>query len=218
MLLTMARTVVDSLDDADIRERIVAAGLLALSDDDATELTVRRVAKLAGSSTMCIYTKFGGRTGMVEAVYRRGFEVLRDALSAAPTEMIGPAAQDPDERIVAMATAYRRFALDRPALYALMFERALPDFDPPPQLRTEALGMTFALLTDEVGRAQARGQLAGHDPVPPSYLLWTAMHGLTSIELTHAQRSALPGWLVDSPEAGERVLVDGVRAVLTGLR
>ena len=44
------------------------------------------------------------------------------------------------------------------------------------------------------------------------------MHGLTSIELTHAQLSALPGWLVDSPEAGERVLVDGVRAVLTGLR
>jgi len=179
---------------------------------------VRRVAKLAGSSTMCIYTKFGGRTGMVEAVYRRGFEVLRDALSAAPTEMIGPGAQDPDERIVAMATAYRRFALDRPALYALMFERALPDFDPPPQLRTEALGMTFALLADEVGRAQASGQLAGNDPGRPSYLLWTAMHGLTSIELTHAQLSALPGWLVDSPEAGERVLVDGVRAVLTGLR
>ncbi|HET6920817.1 MAG TPA: TetR/AcrR family transcriptional regulator, partial [Jiangellaceae bacterium] len=131
----MARFVADSLPDVDIRERIVAAGLVALSDDHTAELTVRRVAKLAGSSTMCIYTKFGGRTGMVEAVYRRGFEMLRDALSAATR------GHDPAERIVAIATAYRRFALDRPALYALMFERPLPDFDPSPSLRTEALGM-----------------------------------------------------------------------------
>ena len=191
----MASAESDSLPDPDLRERIVAAGLLALSDDSTAELTVRRVAKLAGSSTMCIYTKFGGRTGMVEAVYRRGFETLRDALSAATSEMVGPAAQDPDERIVAIATAYRRFALDRPALYALMFERPLPDFNPAPQLRTEALGAALTLLTEEVRHAQQHGLLAGQDPAHTSYLLWTAIHGMTSIELTHVQRSALPGGL-----------------------
>jgi hypothetical protein len=43
------------------------------------------------------------------------------------------------------------------------------------------------------------------------------MHGLTSIELTHAQRGPLGEWVVDSPEGGERVLVEGVRALLAGL-
>jgi len=41
---------------------------------------------------------------------------------------------------------------------------------------------------------------------------------MTSIELTHARRGDLPGWFVDSPESGERVLVDGVRTMLAGLR
>jgi hypothetical protein len=43
------------------------------------------------------------------------------------------------------------------------------------------------------------------------------MHGMTSIELTHAQRGPLSGWMVDSPEGGERMLVEGVRALLAGL-
>src|SRR5918993_2615370 len=100
----MARLVADPLPDVDIRERIVAAGLMALSDDNAAELTVRRVAKLAGSSTMCIYTRFGGRTGMVEAVYRKGFELLRDQLTAATAQAAAP---DPTGGIVAMPTASR---------------------------------------------------------------------------------------------------------------
>jgi Tetracyclin repressor-like, C-terminal domain len=112
----------------------------------------------------------------------------------------------------------RGFALDRPALYALMFERPLPDFNPAPQLRTEALGTALTLLTEEVRQPQQHGLLAGQDPAHTSYLLWTAIHGMTSIELTHAQRSALPGLAVDSRESGEQVLVDGIRALLAGLK
>jgi AcrR family transcriptional regulator len=213
----MARAVSDPLGGQGLRERLVSAGLDALNDDGPAELTVRRVAELAGSSTMGIYTQFGGRSGMLEAIFRRGFELLRARLVTAFDDLTGPAAHDISERIVAIALAYRRFALDNPALYAFMFERPLPGFDPSPQLRAEALGMTFRLLTDEVHRAQAAGLVAGDDPVRPAYLLWTTMHGITSIELTHAARSPLQGWFLDSPDAGERVYVDGVHALLAGL-
>jgi Tetracyclin repressor-like, C-terminal domain len=50
---------------------------------------------------------------------------------------------DPSRAIVAIATAYRRFALGNPALYALMFERRPPGFDLPPQLRSWALNLIF---------------------------------------------------------------------------
>ncbi|MGH8823121.1 MAG: TetR/AcrR family transcriptional regulator [Jiangellaceae bacterium] len=213
----MARAVSDPLGDQNLRERFVSAALIALNDHGPVELTVRRVAELAGSSTMGIYTQFGGRSGMLEAIYRRGFELLRSSLTAAFDDLADPAAHDPTERVVAISLAYRHFALDNPALYAFMFERPLPGFDPSPQLRAEALGMTFTLLTDEVHRAQADGLVAGDDPVRPAYLLWTAMHGMTSIELTHAARSPLPGWFLDSRDAGERVFVAGVRALLAGL-
>jgi hypothetical protein len=49
----------------------------------------------------------------------------------------------PSRAIVAIATAYRRFALGNPALYALMFERRPPGFDLPPQPRSWALNLTF---------------------------------------------------------------------------
>jgi AcrR family transcriptional regulator len=161
---------------------------------------------------MGIYSCFGGRVGMLEAIYRRGFELLKDAITNAPAHA------DPRQAIIAIATAYRRFALGNPALYALMFERPLPGFDPSPQLRSWALDLTFTPLVEEVARAQAGGLLSGEDPIRPSYLLWTAVHGITSIELTHAVRSPLPGWFIDSPEAGEQMLLEALRAVLTGLR
>jgi AcrR family transcriptional regulator len=211
-LQIMARAVVDPSGAPGGRDRFVSAGLRVLHERGAAELTVRRVAELAGSSTMGIYSCFGGRAGMLEAIYRRGFELLENAITAPQ------ARADPHRAIIAIATAYRRFALGNPALYALMFERPLPGFDPSPELRSWALNLTFTPLVEEVARAQAGGLLVGDDPIRPSYLLWTTVHGITSIELTHAVRSPLPGWFVDSPEAGERMLLEAVRAMLTGLR
>jgi len=214
----MARAVPDPSGDPGGRERFIVAGLRVLHEHGAAELTLRRVAQLAGSSTMGIYSCFGGRAGLLEAIYRRGFELLEDAITAPQIRPADRAGADPSRAIIAIATAYRRFALGNPALYALMFERPLPGFDPSPQLRSWALNLTFTPLVEEVARAQAGGLLAGDDPIRPSYLLWTTVHGITSIELTHAVRSPLPGWFVDSPEAGEQVLLEAVRAVLTGLR
>lgn len=216
----MARAVAEPSGDPGGRDRFIVAGLRVLHESGAAELTLRRVAQRAGSSTMGIYSCFGGRAGMLEAIYRRGFELLEDAITAplARSANQDSAGADPHQAIIAIATAYRRFALGNPALYALMFERPLPGFDPSPQLRTWALNLTFTPLVEQVARAQAGGLLAGDDPVRPSYLLWTTVHGITSIELTHAVRSPLPGWFVDSPEAGEKVLLEAVHAVLTGLR
>jgi AcrR family transcriptional regulator len=208
----MARAAAYPSGDPGGPERFIFAGLRVLHERGAAELTLRRIAQQAGSSTMGIYSCFGGRAGMLEAIYRRGFELLKDAITAPP------ASAGPRQAIIAIATAYRRFALGNPALYALMFERPLPGFDPSPQLRSWALNLTFTPLVEQVARAQAGGLLAGDDPVRPSYLLWTTVHGITSIELTHAMRSPLPGWFIDSPDAGEKILLEAVRAVLTGLR
>lgn len=205
----MARDATPAPDD--LRERLVAAGLLVLDRHGAAELTVRRIAEVAGTSTMGVYTKFESRAGILEAIYRRGFQLLRGALAAVPED------PDPLRRILDLALAYRRFALANVALYAFMFERPVPGFDPSPDRRREALETTFGLLVDAVRSAAAQGALPDHDPVRTSYLLWCALHGMVSIELTHAVRSPLPGWFLGTPEAGERVLLEGVQAMLHGL-
>jgi len=196
----------------ELRGRLVDAGLELLDRHGPAELTVRRIAEAAGTSTMGVYTKFGGRTGVLEAIYRRGFELLRAALDAAPH------AEDAVRRILDLALAYRRFAIANPALYAFMFEQPVPDFDPNPTLRVEVLDTTFGVLVTAVQRATAQGALPDGDPVHTSVLVWCLAHGMVSLELTHATRGPQPGWFPDSAEAGERILLDGVRATLLGRR
>lgn len=192
------------------KELLLAAGVRVLREQGALHLTLRRVAAAAGTSTMGIYSGFGGRTGLLEAIYLYGFRQLSAALAGTET-------LEPVDRIIAVAHGYREFALADPALYALMFERPLPDFDPSVELRRTALEMTFPLLSDAVAAAAAAGSLRAEVPERTAYLLWTTMHGIVSIELTHALRSPLPGWFLDSREEGRRVLTEGVRALLAGL-
>jgi AcrR family transcriptional regulator len=189
----------------ELRGDLLDAAVRVLREQGAPHLTLRRVAEEARTSTMGIYTCFGGRAGLLEAIYRYGFDVLQEVLLRS---LDGQA--EPFERIMAVAYGYRDFALADPALYALMFERPLPDFDPSPELRQDALGRTFSLLTEAMAGSE--------EPTRMAYLVWTTIHGLVSIELTCSLRSPLPGWFLDSREEGARVLADGVSALLRGMR
>lgn len=201
----MQRDVSTSKELGELRSDLLDAAVRVLREQGAPHLTLRRVAEEARTSTMGIYTCFGGRAGLLEAIYRYGFDVLREALLRSLDGQV-----EPFERIMAVAYGYREFALADPALYALMFERPLPDFDPSPELRQDALGRTFSLLTEAMAGSE--------EPTRTAYLVWTTIHGLVSIELTCSLRSPLPGWFLDSREEGARVLADGVSALLRGMR
>ncbi|MFG1704083.1 TetR/AcrR family transcriptional regulator [Nonomuraea sp. M3C6] len=195
-----------------LRQDLLDAAMHVLREQGALHLTLRRVADAAGTSTMGIYTCFGGRAGLLEAIYEYGFGILHEAMTKSLNGHTDPLA-----RIMAVAYGYREFALSDPALYALMFERPLPDFDPSPQQRNDALGLTFDLLTQATSAAAEAGLIRSNDPARAAYLVWTTIHGLVSIELTCSLRSPLPGWFLNSREEGKRVLADGVHALLSGL-
>jgi len=72
-----------SVDRERQREQLVDAALRVVEEHGLGELTVRRIAEAAGTSTMSVYSRFGGRDGMLEAVYRRAFVMLGDAFRAA---------------------------------------------------------------------------------------------------------------------------------------
>lgn len=191
-------------DGEDLRDQFIQAALRVVAEHGPAGLTVRRVAETAGSSTMGVYSRFGSRDGMLQALYDRAFAMLRDAFHSAPAT--GEAFADVRE----MALAYRLFALQSPTRYAFMFERAVPDFDPGPDLRTQALESTFGMLAAAIAPA-APPEAAERN----AYLLWAAMHGMVSIELTHRDRTELPGWTIASDWEG--VYLDGIHALWNGL-
>ena len=201
-----------ALEIGNVRDRLVDAALRVLRDEGATSLTVRRIADAAGSSTMGIYSRFGSRERILEAVYLRGFEMLRSALAEVGD---GP---DVPGQLVDLGLACRGFALGNPALYGLMFERPVPGFDPALPVRQEALRMTFGYLVGAVQRGIDTGLIRDGDASRTSYLLWCVVHGVVSLELTHAARGPVAGSHFARPEDGASMLVDAVSATIAGLR
>ncbi|WCO66921.1 TetR/AcrR family transcriptional regulator [Iamia majanohamensis] len=159
--------------DPAVRQRLVdvAADLLATGDD----VTLRRVAAEAGTSTMAVYTYFDGMPGLWRAVRDRAFTRLASRLEDVA------ATEDPVADLVALGRAFVDTALSRPALYTAMFD-----------LRREAAqpasaAVTFAVLVAGVERAVAAGRLAGRtDPVAAATRLWGATHGFLALVLVGA--------------------------------
>ena len=99
-----------------------ASDLLAAEGPGA--LTVRRIANDAGVSTMNVYSRFGGKDGVVEHLFVEGFRLLGEGMRSIV---------DSGDRLADMMScgmAYRRFAIDNPTLYSVMFDRVVPDFVP----------------------------------------------------------------------------------------
>ena len=117
---------------------------------------MRRVATEAGVSPMGVYSRFGGKQGLVEALFRRGFDRLQEALESVGRDV------EPMAAILEGCRQYRRFALDAPAVYSVMFSRVIPEFVPSDLCRRDAAG-AFQVLVEGVRRGLASGALRPAD-------------------------------------------------------
>jgi len=151
----------------DMRAGLVRAALVVLQRDGAAGLTVRSITNEAGCSTTGVYTYFGGKHGLVEAIFLEGF----DSFDAA----VRPGLDAGD--LVAAGRAYRRWALDHRTQYMVMFGRAVPDYVPSDPARERAL-MSFAILAEGVQRAAP-----GDDHAERAYHLFATVHGYVMLEM-----------------------------------
>ncbi|WP_328991306.1 TetR/AcrR family transcriptional regulator [Kribbella sp. NBC_01245] len=161
-------------DQPDIRERLLIGAADVLVADGIEGLTVRRVAEAAGRSTMCVYTKFGSRRGLMHEVFAQAETSLAAAMEKArPVD--GDAA-------LGLAAAYRRFAKRNPAAYALLFEHPLPTLDIDESLRRDAIARIVTLI----------GQSSAGFDEQSAVAIWALMHGLIAAERT--QPAPPGGW------------------------
>ena len=190
---------------------LVDAAVKLLAEDGAASLTTRKVAEAAGLSTMAVYSRFGDMATLLDAVYAYGFTSLE-------AEMRGDGSDpDPMAELLRLGQAYRRFALSNPALFALLFERPLPGFDPSPEIRTAALDATFGILQAAVEVAQEDGSVGPGDPRWLAYLIWVGVHGTVSLEATHVARS-VNEWILAGDADGARAVATIVETVCAGTR
>jgi AcrR family transcriptional regulator len=157
---------------------LISAAAAVLEEAGPDGLTVRAIATKAGCSTMVVYSQFGGKNGVVDALYIDGFQRLaREIQATMPTD-------DPVADLRRCAQRYRKFALENRQYYAIMFEGAIDGFT-----RSDAASMTasdtLGILSAKIQRAIDARQLPEHEARDVAACLWAVTHGVVSLELKH---------------------------------
>ncbi|WP_297594944.1 TetR/AcrR family transcriptional regulator [Mycobacterium sp.] len=97
-----------------VRDDMLSAAVDLLHEHGPDALQTRKVAGAAGTSTMALYTHFGGMGGLIAEVAEAGLRQFDAALAVAESD-------DPVADLFVIGAAYRRYAIKRPHMYRLMF-------------------------------------------------------------------------------------------------
>jgi AcrR family transcriptional regulator len=99
----------------DLRAALVRAAIELLEESGEAELSLRAVARRAGVSPAAPYRHYADREALISAVAAVGYRELAERLVAAHPSPSTP------EQLASVAIAYVQFALERPALFRIMF-------------------------------------------------------------------------------------------------
>jgi AcrR family transcriptional regulator len=187
-----------------------ASEMLMLGGPDA--ISLRKLAAKVGTSTMAVYTAFGGKEGLITALFEEAFNRLEAAQRAVPRD------PEPILWLANLARAYRSFALGNPSYYSLMISATLPvpaalRHEKPSENEPAARGIpghpSYQMLFEGVEACIAEGTFAANaDPNIVADAMWATVHGLCSLELAGFHASA---------EAAEKRFNVTTDAILRGL-
>ena len=179
-------------------EILEAAGAILAASGDASQVTLRGVARRVGIAATSIYLHFSDVEQLLLEVKQLRFtefnQLIQDAADAA--------GEDPTDRIRAMGRAYVDFGITNPGHYRVLFSAPIHTALVPSELGY--LGSaSFSLISREAARL-----LGVADDDPDAQLLatdlWCAVHGMVHLR---SMKTTFP-W----PEV--HVQVDGLVARL----
>ena len=106
--------------DDSTAEALMDAAERTITEEGVEALSLRELARDAGTTTRAIYSLFGSKNGLLAALGGRAFNLLQRDIEALP------ATDQPGADLVEVALVFRRFALEHPALFSIAFHRADP--------------------------------------------------------------------------------------------
>ena len=154
-----------------------------LEEGSQTSLSLRAVARRAGVSPAAPYRHFADREALVSVVAAVGYRELAERLAAAH-----PAPSTP-EQLASVAIAYVQFALERSALFRIMFgEPCDRDNDE----RVAATAAVSLYVRESVSRSFPQA-----DTEALATAIWALVHGLAFLFLDGKLDARTPSAVAD---------------------
>lgn len=164
------------IHDEHAREHLLELAAEEITARGVPALTLRNLARTAETTTTAVYSLFGNKAGLLQAVFDKAFERFGFHLDGIEQTT------DPWEDLVRLGHAYRGSALADPYFYPVMFGPVISADDLSRESQQRAAA-TFEPLRQAVERAVAAGMVRNEEPGDIATALWAAVHGLVSLEL-----------------------------------
>jgi AcrR family transcriptional regulator len=159
-----------------LRAALLERAETVLAEVGPDGLSLRALARDLGVSHAAPSRHFKDRRALLDALAVNGFTELNRRMSEAAGAVVGTEA-----RMAAVARAYVRFAVERPALLGLMFT-AKKEQESTPELRD--LGhQSLLVAADLVEQGQREGAVRPGDPERLAQVAFSAVHGLATLAL-----------------------------------
>lgn len=184
--------------------QIIEVGRRHLVTHGAAGLSLRAVAREIGLVSSAVYRYVASRDDLLTLLLVDAYTELADTVDAAAESASG----DWAARLVVMAHAARRWAVDQPARWALLYGSPVPGYRAPAELTvgpgTRVVGALFSVIADgiragavpdpkddapqpvsaDLDRVREEFGFAGGDPVLlQCFLVWATLVGAISLEV-----------------------------------
>ncbi len=145
---------------AAIESEVLRAGRQQLAAVGAAALSLRAVARELGMASSAVYRYVANRDDLLTLLIVSAYDDLGDRVDAALDAPGAPGPDDPRGRFGVLCHAVRRWALDHPHDYALLYGSPVPHYDAPAE-RTTAAGTRVQAHLLEILGASPAGQPSG---------------------------------------------------------
>jgi AcrR family transcriptional regulator len=203
----MTKTPREQRREATIVE-IKATARRLMAEQGTAGLTVRGITKEMGITPPALYRYFDRLDDLITALIAENFHALADAVEAGRDAAPGRET----DRLIAAALAYRRWALDNPVDFELIYGTPIPGYQAPQAITVPASARTLTIFVELFVGALANGECQPpppYDTVPPvlvphlervmrvgdparsapllalylALVCWPQIHGLVMLEL-----------------------------------
>ena len=166
----------------EVKASILQAAWQLVEKDGWQSLSIRKIADANEYSAPVIYDHFANKEAILLEFTRRGFRQLNEQLVAATKKFTNP-----EQQIEAIAYAYWKFAFSHKEYYQLMYGLGMPGCEAVKQI--SELGTFTELILEPLRNLIAKSKNKNVDPYLKLHTLWSALHGLISINMMGNENS-----------------------------
>lgn len=159
-----------------LRDKLLAAALKEIKTDGAHNLSLRKVAQLAGCTPMATYRHFDSKEALIAEIAREGFEHLHSEMKTAI--LLHP--NDALKQIEVVGQRYIHMTVQRPEHLLMMFGGFIKDHTQFKNLKDSGDSAFFSLV-DLMKHCQSQKVLPKADPLKQAISAWSIVHGFAML-------------------------------------